>query len=49
MQQKCDVISLVITENVTGSYGEYVDLSNMSFYAALKKGPAKMSAAQSVG
>lgn len=47
--QKCDSISLRITEVITGNSLEYIDLSNMSFEAGVKKGLNKLSAAQSVG
>jgi hypothetical protein len=48
-QQKCDSISLLITEKTTGASGEFLDLTNMSFIAGLKKGFNKVTAAQSVG
>lgn len=48
-QQKCDVISLLITEIVTGASGEYLDLTNMSLKVGLKRGLNKVTAAQSVG
>lgn len=48
-QQKCDAISLLITELPTGQSGEYLDLTNMTFMAGFKKGPQKTSAAKSVG
>lgn len=48
-QQKCDAISLLITEAVTGDSAEFIDLSNISFEAAVKRGLNKLPAAQSVG
>lgn len=48
-QQKCDSISLLIQEITTGDSAEYMDLTNMSFEAGIKKGINKMSANQSVG
>jgi hypothetical protein len=47
--QKCNSISLLIQEVVTGSSGEFIDFTDLSFYAAMKKGPHKLSAANSVG
>lgn len=48
-RQKCDAISLQISELTTGVSGEYIDLTNMSFVAAIKKGSNKMPASASVG
>lgn len=48
-QQKCDAVQLLIQEITTGASGEYVNLTNMSFEAGMKRGMNKMSAAQSVG
>jgi hypothetical protein len=48
-QQKCDTISLLIQEVTTGSSLEYIDLSNMSFEAGVKRGLNNLPAAQSVG
>lgn len=47
--QKCDSISLLITELTTGDPAEYMDLTNMSFEAGIKKGVNKLGAAYSVG
>lgn len=47
--QKCDSISLLITELTTGSSAEYIDFTNMSFEAGLKKGLNKLGASYSVG
>jgi hypothetical protein len=48
-QQKCDAISLLITEITNSVSGEYIDLTNMSFCAALKKGLNKVTVGASVG
>lgn len=48
-RQKCDTISLTIQENNTGDPAEYIDLTNISFEAGVKKGVNKMPYAQSVG
>jgi hypothetical protein len=48
-QQKCDSLSLLIQETVTNDSSEYLDLTNISFEAAVKKGLNKLPAAQSVG
>lgn len=48
-QQKCDAISLLIEEVTTGASGEYIDLTNLSMQAGLKKGVNKLSAGSSVG
>ncbi len=48
-QQKCDSVSLLIEELVTGASGEFLDLTNLSFIAGIKKGLNKVSAANSVG
>jgi hypothetical protein len=48
-QQKCDAVQILIQEITTGASGEYVNLTNMSFEAGIKRGLNKMSAAQSVG
>lgn len=48
-RQKCDVISLLIQEvNVTDS-AAYINLTNMSFDAGVKKGVNKMAQGKSVG
>jgi hypothetical protein len=48
-RQKCDAISLLIQEIVTGVAGEYIDLTNLSFDAGVKKGLHKLAASRSVG
>lgn len=50
-RQKCDTVSLLIEEvsAAAGQTGEYVDLTDLGFEAAVKKGPAKLPASQSVG
>lgn len=48
-QQKCDAVSLLIEEVTTSNSGEYIDLSNISFEAAIKRGVNKLGAAYSVG
>lgn len=48
-RQKCDTISLLISEVVTGASGESMDLTNMSFVAGVKKGVNKLSPGRSVG
>ncbi len=48
-QQKCDSMSLTITENTTGDPSEYVDLTNISFEVAAKKGVNKLPTTKSVG
>jgi hypothetical protein len=48
-QQKCDTVSLLIQETTTGSALEYIDITNMSFEAGIKKGVNKLGASQSVG
>jgi len=48
-RQKCDTISLQISEITTGASGENIDLTNMSFIAGVKKGSNKLAPAQSVG
>jgi hypothetical protein len=47
--QKCDTISLLIQETTTGSSAEYIDLTNISFEAGVKKGVNKLRGQQSVG
>lgn len=47
--QKCDSIALLIQETTTGSSAEYVDLTNISFEAGVKKGVNKLAGLQSVG
>ncbi len=47
--QKCDSISLLIQETTTGSTAEYIDLTNISFEAGIKKGVNKLGGAFSVG
>lgn len=47
--QKCDAVSLLIQETTTGSALEYVDLTSISFEAAVKKGANKLGGAYSVG
>lgn len=47
--QKCDSISLLIQETTTGNSSEYVDLTNISFEAGVKKGVNKLGGAYSVG
>lgn len=49
IQQKCDSISLLIQETVTGDPLEYFDITDMSFEAAVKKGLNKLSQPASVG
>lgn len=47
IRQKCDAISLLIEEIVTGASGEYIDFTNVSFEAGMKQGVNKLPAAQS--
>ncbi len=47
--QKCDSISLLIQETTTGSSAEYIDLTNISFEAGVKKGVNKLGGTKSVG
>jgi hypothetical protein len=47
--QKCDTISLLIQETTTGSALEYIDLTNISFEAGVKRGVNKLRGQQSVG
>lgn len=47
--QKCDTISLLIQETTSGSTAEYVDLTNISFEAGVKKGVNKLGGLKSVG
>lgn len=48
-QQKCDSLSLLIQETTTGSSAEYVDLTNISFEAGVKRGVNKLGGTKSVG
>lgn len=48
-QQKCDSLSILIEEVTTGASGEYLDLTNLSILAGIKKGIYKLPAASSVG
>lgn len=48
-RQKMDSISLYIEEITTGDPSEYIDLTDMSFEAGMKKGLNKMSQDKSVG
>lgn len=49
-QQKCDTVSLLITEVISsGISGEYIDLENMSLEVAIKRGVRKMAGPQTVG
>lgn len=47
--QKCDSITLLVQELVTGDSAEYLDLTNMSFEAGVKKGVNKLGGLQTVG
>jgi hypothetical protein len=47
--QKCDSMSLLIQEVVTGASGEFMDLTNLSFNCGIKKGLHKVRSAVSVG
>lgn len=47
--QKCDSISLLIQEATTGSALEYIDFTNISFEAGVKKGVNKLGGLKSVG
>lgn len=47
--QKCDSMSLIIQEIVTGAAGEYCDFTNLSFNCGIKKGLHKVRSAVSVG
>jgi hypothetical protein len=47
--QKCDTVSLLIQETTTGSNAEFVDLTNISFEAAVKRGINKLPGTKSVG
>ena len=49
IQQKCDSVSLTITEITSGDPLEYMDLTNMSFEVGIKRGVNKLGAQQSVG
>lgn len=48
-RQKCDTVSLLIEEITSGSSLEYIDLTNIGFEAAVKRGVNKLGATQSVG
>lgn len=50
-RQKCDTVSLFIEEvtALLGTSGEYINLTDLGFEAAVKRGPNKLPAAQSVG
>lgn len=50
-RQKCDTVSLLIEEVASGAgvIGEFLDLTDLGFEAAIKKGPNKLPASQSVG
>lgn len=48
-RQKCDSISLLIEEVTADNSTDYIDLTNISFEAAVKRGVNKLSNAQSVG
>lgn len=50
-RQKCDTVSLLIEEvsAAAGQTGEFIDLTDIGFLAGIKKGPNKLSAANSVG
>lgn len=47
--QKCDSLSVLIQEATTGDSAEYLDLTNISFEAGMKKGVNKLRGEQSVG
>lgn len=47
-QQKCDTISLLIQEVTTGNASEYVDFTDISFEAGIKKGLSKLGTTQTV-
>jgi hypothetical protein len=49
IQQKCDSISLLIQENTTGDSAEYIDLADMAFEVAVKKGVNKTPQSANVG
>lgn len=49
LQQKFDTISLLIQEIPTGDSAEYIDFTNMSFEAMIKKGLRKVPNTQMVG
>lgn len=48
-RQKCDSISLLIQEIVTGTSGEYVDFTDLTLNLGIKRGQNKLPASQSVG
>jgi hypothetical protein len=48
-QQKCDAISLLISEITTGDILEFLDLTNMSFEVGVKRGVNKLGGGYSVG
>lgn len=47
--QKCDSVSILIQEVTTGVAGEYVDFTDLSILAGVKKGLHKLPASSSVG
>jgi hypothetical protein len=47
-QQKCEAIQLLIEEVTTGASGEFIDFTDLTFEAGLKRGMNKMPAGQSV-
>jgi len=48
-QQKCGSVSLLIQEVTTGDSAEYIDFTNLSFEAKLKRGLRKVPTAAMVG
>lgn len=48
-RQKCDTLSIRITEITTGDSAEYIDFTNMSFEVGVKRGINKLGVKQSVG
>ncbi len=48
-QQKCDTLTVLIQEQVTGDSAEYVTFTDMTLLAGMKKGFNKLQAANGVG
>jgi hypothetical protein len=48
-RQKCDTVSLLIQEVVTGASGEFIDFTDLSAVVGAKRGGNKLQPSQSVG
>lgn len=48
-RQKCEALTLLIQEMTTGASGEYIDFTDLSVLAGVKKGSFKLPALNSVG